>query len=165
MKPIHVLLVGVCVVGAGCRTPQQTSQSTTQQQTDPMVQQLQTTTARFAPVELSADISALAPNERQALTKLVEAAKAFDALYLRQVWEGNEPMLTALAADETPPGRARLHYFLINKGPWSRLDGNEPFVPGVGAKPEEGNFYPAGATKAEVEAWIKGLPESAASDA
>ena len=38
-----------------------------------------------------------------------------------------------------------LHYFLINKGPWSRLDHNKPFVPGVPAKPEGANFYPAGA--------------------
>ena len=37
--------------------------------------------------------SALPPNERQALAKLVEAAKVFDALFLRQVWAGNETML------------------------------------------------------------------------
>src|SRR5690349_21572067 len=52
---------------------------------------------------------------------------------------------------------ARLHYFLINKGPWDRLDHNKPFVPGVPAKPEAANFYPAGATKAEVEQWMNGL--------
>ena len=45
---------------------------------------------------------------------------------------------------------ARLHYFLINKGPWSRLDHNRVFIPGVPAKPEAANFYPAGATKDEV---------------
>ena len=31
-------------------------------------------------------------------------------------------MLLDLVRDQTPEGRARLHYFLINKGPWSRLD-------------------------------------------
>ena len=35
------------------------------------------------------------------------------------------------SATRRPSGRARLHYFLINKGPWSRLDHNAPFVPGV----------------------------------
>src|SRR4029450_6624613 len=54
-------------------------------------------------------------------------------------------------------GRARLHYFLINKGPWSRLDENAPFLPGVREKPLSANFYPAGAKKEEVEAWMKGL--------
>ena len=44
-------------------------------------------------------------------------------------------------------GRARQHYFLLNKGPWSRLDHDEPFIPGAPAKPEQANFYPADATK------------------
>jgi hypothetical protein len=123
-----------------------------------MLQKLQTMTARFAPVDVTADISTMPANERQALAKLVEAGRVFDALYLRQVWDGNETMLAELAADETPLGRARLHYFLLNKGPWSRLDENEPFVDGAPAKPPQANFYPAGATKADVEAWINTLP-------
>ena len=115
-------------------------------------------TARFAPVDLTADISKLPQNERQALAKLVDAARVFDALFLRQVWAGNEPMLLTLLGDSSELGRARLHYFLINKGPWSRLDHNQPFVPGAPPKPPQGNFYPAGATKEEVEAWITTLP-------
>jgi hypothetical protein len=91
------------------------------------------------------------------LAKLVEAAKVFDALFLRQVWNGNESLLLDLMRDGSPLGRARLHSFLINKGPWSRLDHNEPFIAGVPPKPPEGNFYPAGATKEEVEAWLKTL--------
>src|ERR1044071_7962063 len=86
--------------------------------------------ARFAPTEITADLSKLAASDRQVLAKLVQASKIMDALFLRQVWAGNEPMLLDLVRDETPQGRARLHYFLINKGPWSRLDHNEPFAPG-----------------------------------
>jgi hypothetical protein len=52
---------------------------------------------------------------------------------------------------------ARLRYFLINKGPWDRLDHNRPFVPGAPPKPEAANFYPADAAKAEVQAWLDGL--------
>ena len=137
-------------------TPQPTVQ-TTQTTTDPETQKLQTMAARFAPVDLTADVSKLPENERQALGKLVAAARIFDALFLRQVWEGNETMLLDLARDDSPLGRARRHYFLINKGPWSRLDENQPFIPGAPKKPEEANFYPAGATKAEVEAWFKTL--------
>ena len=130
---------------------------TTQTTTDPETQKLQTMAARFAPVDLTADVGKLPENERQALAKLIAAAKVFDALFLRQVWEGNEAMLLDLARDDSPLGRARRHYFLINKGPWSRLDENQPFIAGRAAKPEEANFYPAGATKAEVEAWFKTL--------
>jgi hypothetical protein len=126
----------------------------------PGLGRLHTMTARFAPVPLGADLSALPENERKALAKMVEAARLMDPLFLRQVWSGNTSLLMELLQDQTPLGRARLHFFMINKGPWSRLDKNAAFIPGVGHKPEEANFYPAGATKEEVEAWIKGLPES-----
>jgi hypothetical protein len=113
--------------------------------------------ARFAPVELTADLTGLPANERRALGLLVKAASMFDALYLRQVWAGNESMLLALLGDTSELGRARLRYFLINRGPWSRLDDNTPFVPGAPAKPPEANFYPSGATRDEVEAWMRTL--------
>jgi hypothetical protein len=125
---------------------------------DPETKKLEAMAARFAPVELTADVSELPASERQALAKLVEAAKIFDALFLRQVWNGNEALLLDLVRDGSPLGRARLHYFRINKGPWSRLDHNEPFLAGVPPKPPEANFYPAGATRQEVEAWLKTLP-------
>ncbi len=115
---------------------------------------LRAMTARFAPVEITADLSALPARERQALGKLVQAARLMDGLFLQQAWAGNTSMLLELAADRTPLGQARLHYFLINKGPWSELDHNAAFVPGAPARPEGANYYPAGATKAEVEAWL-----------
>ncbi len=116
--------------------------------------------ARFAPVEVRVDLSGLADNERRALADLVKAARIVDALFMRQMWAGNEAMMLRLMEDTTPLGRARLDYFMINRGPWSRLDDNSIFVPGAPAKPEAANFYPAGATKADVEAWLKDLPET-----
>src|SRR3954468_11200342 len=103
----------------------------------PTADQLKAMTARFAPVDLSADVSKMPANERQALAKLVEAAKVMDTLFLRQVWAGNETMLLDLLKDNSELGRARLHYFVLNKGPWSRLDQNEPFIPGAPPKPDK----------------------------
>ena len=128
-------------MGCSRETPQPAVQ-TTQTTTDPETQKLQTMAARFAPVDLTADVSKLPDNERQALAKLIAASKIFDALFLRQVWEGNEAMLLDLARDDSPLGRARRHYFLINKGPWSRLDANEVFIPGAPKKPEEAQLLP-----------------------
>jgi len=161
VKPTILLLAATATVACGTmgcsREAPQPAVQTTQTTTDPETQKLQTMAARFAPVDLTADVARLPENERQALAKLVAASKIFDALFLRQVWEGNESMLLDLAKDDSPLGRARRHYFLINKGPWSRLDSNEPFIPGAPKKPEQANFYPAGATKAELESWFKGL--------
>ena len=123
----------------------------------PNVDQLKAKTARFAAVDLSADMTKLPANERQALARLVDAAKVMDTLFLRQVWAGNETMLLNLLQDTSELGRARQHYFLLNKGPWSRLDRDESFIPGAPAKPAQANFYPADATKEQVEEWISTL--------
>jgi peptidase M49-like protein len=162
MRHLSILVSGLALVTACSReAPSSTVQTTTTTASAPAsdseTKKLESMAARFAPVDLKADISKLPDNERKALAKLVEAAKVFDALFLRQVWNGNESVLLDLMRDGSPLGRARLHFFLINKGPWSRLDHNEPFIAGVPPKPPEGNFYPAGATKEEVEAWIKTL--------
>ncbi len=131
----------------------------------PTLAQLQKMTARFAPADIGADLSSLPKNERDALAKLVEAARVMDALFLRQVWAGNDAMLQELSRLAAVPAgprasrsaAARLHYFLINKGPWDRLNHDQPFVPGAPAKPDGANFYPAGATKEDVEKWIDSL--------
>jgi len=123
------------------------------------VQRLQQMTARFAPTDIRADVSKLPAADRQVLARLVDASRIIDALFLRQVWGGNEAMLLDLVRDESPQGRARLHYFLINKGPWSRLDHNAPFVSGAPPKPIGANFYPEGVSKADIERWIQSLGE------
>ncbi len=120
---------------------------------------VQALAGQFAPVDLTADLSALPPNEKQSLARMVEAARIMDALFLRQVSPGNESLLLQLVGDASPLGRARLHYFMINKGPWDRLDHDKPFIPGVGPKAPQANFYPAGATRGEVETWIQGLAD------
>ena len=130
-----------------------------QETTVPDTARLQQMAARFAPTDIGADLTALSEADRRVLAKLVEASTLIDALFLRQVWAGNEAMLLDLVRDESPAGRARLHYFLINKGPWSRLDHNQVFVPGAPAKPDAANFYPPGASKPEIERWIQSLAE------
>jgi hypothetical protein len=120
---------------------------------------------RFAPIELRADTSALSAGDRAAIAKLIEAAKIVDTLQLRQRWAPNETLWAALKKDNTPLGTARQDYFWLNKGPWSIIDGNQSFMPAEYAgitipakKPEAANFYPAGATKASLEAWMNALP-------
>lgn len=119
---------------------------------------LDTRIARFATTELGADLSGLPAHEQQALAQIVRAAQVMDPLFLEQVWAGNGTMLHDLIDDESTLGQARLRYFLINKGPWSRLDHNEPFIPTAPAKSPGANFYPPDATKEEVDNWLSKLP-------
>ncbi len=114
--------------------------------------------ARFAPTDVAADTSKLSARDRQALAKIIRAARLMDPIFLRQVWSGNVALEAKLKADKSPLGQARLHYFMINKGPWSRLDLNQAFVPGVPAeKPPQAGFYPDNITKDEFNAWVKTL--------
>src|ERR1043166_3711977 len=118
--------------------------------------------ARFAPTTLTADTSKLSPNDKQALGKIIAAAKLLDPLFLRQVWSGNDALEKKLLADKSPIGRERLHYFYINDGPWSRLDNNEPFVDGVPKeKPPNANYYPDDMSKDEFNAWVQTLSDAA----
>jgi Peptidase family M49 len=158
-----------CIVLATAAGAAFTGDAPVQEKTSaPSTIELRTMTARFAPAEIGADLTGLPGGERQALARLVEAARLMDSLFLRQVWAGNDALLQQLGHDivsrpagpERTAAEARLHYFLINKGPWSRLDHNRAFVPGVPAKPEAANFYPAGATKEEVQKWLDGLSGS-----
>jgi hypothetical protein len=127
----------------------------------PDLAQLEKMIARFTPTELRADISKLSPGDRQALAKLIEASRTLDDTFLNQLWSGNAALYTKLRSDTTPLGKARLHYFWINKGPWSSLDDGLAFLPNVPERKLPGaNFYPEDMTRSEFETWVKTLPEA-----
>ena len=124
----------------------------------PDLAQLKTMTARFAPTPLRVDLSGLSAGDRQALEKLVEAAKIVNTIFMQQFWSGDLATYHALQQDKTPLGSARLDYFWINKGPWSEIDEYAAFLPDVPARKLPGaNFYPENMTKDEFETWVKTL--------
>lgn len=159
MKPIFapLVLAAAASVASAASAPAPT----------PDVQKLNAMASRFAPINLTADTSSLSPGDRVAIGKLIEAAKIIDTLQLRQRWAGNEALWAALQKDATPLGAARRNYFWLNKGPWSIIDDNKSFMPAQYAgikvpseKPAGANFYPAGASKQELEAWMNALPHA-----
>lgn len=120
----------------------------------PDLEQLKQMTARFAPTQLRADTSVLSPGDKQALAKLIDAARIIDDIFMNQLWSGDVQLYHKLQQDTTPLGQARLHYFRINKGPWSDLDGHTAFLPGVPErKPLGADFYPQDMTREEFEKW------------
>jgi hypothetical protein len=112
---------------------------------------------RFEPTLLTADTAGLTPEDRQALRKIIAAAKYLDPLFRQQIWSGSEALLKSLEADSSVEGQKRLHYFRMNQGPWSRLDENETFIEGAPVRPPQANFYPADITKEEFNAWLSTL--------
>jgi len=82
---------------------------------------------KYVPVELVApaqDFDNLKPGDKTALTKLIQAAKLFDPLYLLQSWSGNLSLYQSLkqraeAPNASQEDKQRFEYFFINRGPWS----------------------------------------------
>ena len=102
--------------------------------------------AKYTPVRLTADLSALSPRERQMIPLLIDAARAMDRVFWLEAYGPPEPLIKTARTAETQ------RFIEINYGPWDRLDGNAPFVAGVGPKPKGANFYPADMDTAEFAA-------------
>ncbi len=101
--------------------------------------------ATYTSVRLTSDLSSLTENQKKMVALFIEAAEAMDGAFWQQAYGDGEALLASI---EDPAVR---RYAEINYGPWDRLEGNEPFVEGVGAKPEGANLYPVDMTKEELE--------------
>ncbi len=102
--------------------------------------------AIYEPVRLTADLSRLSERERQMIPLIIDAAEAMDEAFWIQAYGDREALFDSL---NDPQAR---RFAEINYGPWDRLEGNRPFVPGVGPKPPGSNLYPADVTREELEA-------------
>ncbi|NNF56913.1 MAG: Zn-dependent hydrolase [Rhodothermaceae bacterium] len=100
---------------------------------------------QYTTVRLDADLSGLSDSTRQMIPLLIEAAKAMDEVFWMEAYPaGRDSLLASL------PSEAARRYARINYGPWDRLDGNAPFLPGFEAKPAGSGFYPADITESEL---------------
>ncbi len=101
----------------------------------------------YAEFTLTADLSHLSDNQREMVGLLIEASQIMDDLYWRQAYgdDYQEWLASIGVADER-------RFAELNYGPWDRLDGDKPFMDGVGDKPLGANFYPTDMSMEEFEA-------------
>lgn len=102
----------------------------------------------YTTFKLTTDLSKLDEESKTILPYLIEAAKIMDTLFWMESY-GHPDSLLPRIADEKARKFAQYNY-----GPWDRLDGNKPFIEGIGAKNPGANFYPSDMTKEEFEAWV-----------
>ncbi|MFK7885764.1 MAG: Zn-dependent hydrolase [Gammaproteobacteria bacterium] len=100
----------------------------------------------YASFALTADLSHLSANQKKMLPLLIDASKIMDELFWRQAYGDKQTLLSSIADPATRK------FADINYGPWDRLNGDKPFLTGVGEKPLGAQFYPADITKEEFEA-------------
>lgn len=99
----------------------------------------------FATVDLTADLSHLSDNQKELIGLLFQVADITDEIYWSQVFPDKEAALGSIMDENIS------RFFKINYGPWERLNGNRPYLPGYGPKPAGSGFYPADMTKEEFE--------------
>ena len=137
MRQLSIFSAALAIGLAACGPkPANNSQSAMQQKVD-----------EFALVELKADIGHLTDNDKQMLGLLFEAGQIMDDIFWTQAYGDKDQLLNSIADEATR------EFVRINYGPWERLNGNEPFIDGVGKKPLSAQFYPADMTKDEFEAF------------
>ena len=105
--------------------------------------------ATYATVRLTADLTKLAEGDRAAIPLLIDAAQIMDGLFWRQAYGDKDALLSSI---QDPAAR---RFAEINYGPWDRLNGDEPFIAGVGDKPLGANLYPRDISKEEFEKWTQ----------
>ncbi len=96
---------------------------------------------------LTTDVSGLSEQEKRVIPILIEAAKIMDVLFWKQAYGDKNALLASIENE------ALKDYANVNYGPWDRLDGDKPFVEGIGEKPLGSGYYPTDMTKDEFEGW------------
>ena len=104
-------------------------------------------TSIYTDYKLTSDLSHLSDNQRQMISLLIDASMIMDQLFWQQAYPDKDELLSSLSDEEARD------FVMNNYGPWDRLDGDKPFLKGVGEKSLGANFYPRDMTKAEFEAF------------
>ena len=97
--------------------------------------------------KLTTDLSVLTDNERELLPLFLEAAQIMDRLFWYQSYGDPDAIPSQIANDAE-----LMEHFMINYGPWDRLNGDAPITDGIDEKALGAQFYPADMTKEEFEA-------------
>lgn len=103
---------------------------------------------QYITVRLEADLSQLSDADREVVRHLLDAMDPMDAVYWDQAYGDREELMAGIE-DESVRRLVEINY-----GPWDRLDGDAPFIDGVGVKPLGANLYPADMTMEEFEAAV-----------
>jgi hypothetical protein len=101
---------------------------------------------QYIPVTLTADLSGLTDQEKQMIPLLIKVGQIIDGMYWYEAYGKRDSLMAALQDEDARK------YVEINYGPWDRLNGDAPFLEGVGPKPAGANYYPSDMTKEEFEA-------------
>jgi len=133
---IYTLMIMLSILLAGCNSEEKK-----------LTEEMKANLAKFKEVTLTTDLGWLSSQEREIIGILTDVAAIMDDIYWKEAY-GDKEELFAEIENEYAKEYVKIHY-----GPWDRLNGNAPFIPGFGEKPAGARFYPEDITVEEFEAW------------
>jgi hypothetical protein len=113
--------------------------------------------ARFKPVKMPFDPAAFSQRERDLIDQLVIACRELESMYWRQSDPDALALYNALEPDKAPLALNLRRYLFINGSRFDLVDGNTPFF-GATPMPPGHALYPAGLTRADIEAYVARNP-------
>lgn len=119
-----------------------------EQPQEPVQEQTTHLSDKYAVYTLTTDINHLSDNEREMLQLLFEAADIMDGLFWNENYGDKDELMARIGDNADIKKLATIAY-----GPWDGLDGNKPFVEGIGEKSAGAQFYPADMTDEEWNAF------------
>ena len=119
-----------------------------EQPKEPAQEQTTNLSDKYAEYTLTTDISHLSNNEREMLQLLFEAADIMDGLFWNENYGDKDELMAKIGDNADIKKLASIAY-----GPWDGLNGNKPFVEGIGEKPAGAQFYPVDMTEEEWNAF------------
>ena len=106
--------------------------------------------SKYTTFKLDADLSKLSTKQKKMVNILITAADKMNELFWYEAYGDEQDLLDSINDPDLKK------FAKINYGPWDRLDGNKPFIKGVGQKAKGANYYPADMSKEEfIKAKIK----------
>ena len=145
MRRNYLIIITLAVFFFTCNEPTSTTETnsdSTTEEISPMQEKLN----KYVKVKLTTDLDVLTLKQKKMIPLLIEAADIMNELFWYDAYGNKEELLASIEDSLT---RRFVEY---NYGPWDRLDGNKPFVEGVGEKPAGANYYPVDMTKEEFKA-------------
>lgn len=145
MKRFSLLITVMLIFLLSACEPKNEADTNNSDSTIMNVNPYQVEVEKYFEFELNTDLSQLSDNQKKMLKILFEVADIMNDLQ----WQVAAGPYKAIYDTLTDPYAKQL--FEINYGPWNRLDGNKPFINGVGDKPLGAFFYPEDMTQQEFE--------------
>jgi hypothetical protein len=117
--------------------------------------------AKFKLVSMPFSVSGLSDSERKMVSKLVDAAQYLESIYWRQSDPKGLALYQRLLGCNQVMNQKIRRFLMINGSRYDLLENNKPFVGSDAFSPGRA-LYPAGITRAEIEAYVAKHPEKKA---